>query len=379
MTYARIPITNVYADGDYTGRFLMGADRKPLNVLLDTGSSALAIDATKYEPDVARGDELTNLAQMQGYDDKSHWAGAVIKTQVRAGHGKHEVTLAGGNVAVAYEASRDMFGVTDGILGLAYAKLDEAYKMPEPTWPRRYTANQIKKSQTAKLAPYLTQLAKQGVVSDKVSFYTLRSAVHAGGGALKDPLNQGWLIIGGGEEAKDLYTGRFQVVKVLADDWYSTNLKSVKVGDQSFHLRARGRNGSVSNSIIDSGTNAICLPKNLLNAMFAEFPATQRDLLKAAVFAEAVVSAAKVRREQWPDLTFVLQGEGREDVALRVPARDYWQLDADRVGSAVSGLSVSSDSSAILGLPLMNGYFTIFDGEADHGRGVIKFATAIRG
>ena len=30
---------------------------------------------------------------------------------------------------------------------------------------------------------------------------------------------------------------------------------------------------------------------------------------------------------------------------------------------------------AILGLPLMNGYFTIFDGEADNGRGAIKFAT----
>jgi hypothetical protein len=30
---------------------------------------------------------------------------------------------------------------------------------------------------------------------------------------------------------------------------------------------------------------------------------------------------------------------------------------------------------AILGLPLMNGYFTIFDGEADGGRGVIRFAT----
>jgi hypothetical protein len=32
----------------------------------------------------------------------------------------------------------------------------------------------------------------------------------------------------------------------------------------------------------------------------------------------------------------------------------------------------------ILGLPLMNGYFTIFDGEADGGRGVIRFATSKR-
>jgi hypothetical protein len=29
---------------------------------------------------------------------------------------------------------------------------------------------------------------------------------------------------------------------------------------------------------------------------------------------------------------------------------------------------------AILGLPLMNGYYTIFDGEADNDHGVVKFA-----
>jgi hypothetical protein len=28
----------------------------------------------------------------------------------------------------------------------------------------------------------------------------------------------------------------------------------------------------------------------------------------------------------------------------------------------------------ILGLPLMNGYFTVFDGEADGGKGVVGFA-----
>jgi hypothetical protein len=120
------------------------------------------------------------------------------------------------------------------------------------------------------------------------------------------------------------------------------------------------------------------LPKNLLLAMFAEFNVAQQALLKPAVFDGDYVPSAKVKRERWPDLTFVLQGEGQKDIELRVPPRDYWQLDADKVGSAVSGLMVSGDNSAILGLPLMNGYFTIFDGEADHGKGAVKFATAIR-
>jgi hypothetical protein len=51
-TIARIPITNIYADGDYTGRILVGPKQKPMNVLLDTGSSALALDAKKYKPNL---------------------------------------------------------------------------------------------------------------------------------------------------------------------------------------------------------------------------------------------------------------------------------------------------------------------------------------
>ena len=39
-TVVRIPITNIYADGDYTGVILVGRAKKPMNVLLDTGSSA---------------------------------------------------------------------------------------------------------------------------------------------------------------------------------------------------------------------------------------------------------------------------------------------------------------------------------------------------
>ena len=46
-------------------------------------------------------------------------------------------------------------------------------------------------------------------------------------------------------------------------------------------------------------------------------------------------------------------------------------------GDAVFSVIPNGDHWAgilILGLPLMNGYFTIFDGEADHGRGEVRFA-----
>src|SRR5271169_4436416 len=124
---ARIPITNIYMDGDYTGQILIGPGQKPMNVILDTGSSALALDGHKYKPNLAGGDKSTDLAQTDSYGDGSSWTGAVITTELSIGGGGSSVTLPGGNAAIAYSASTDMFGATDGILGLAYEPLDDAF------------------------------------------------------------------------------------------------------------------------------------------------------------------------------------------------------------------------------------------------------------
>jgi len=80
----------------------------------------------------------------------------------------------------------------------------------------------------------------------------------------------------------------------------------------------------------------------------------------------------------WPTLTFVLQGL-TANVELAVSPNDYWQVNAPKVGSAMAAITKGQDGLAILGLPLMNGYFTIFDGEADGGKGTINFAKSLRG
>jgi hypothetical protein len=51
-------------------------------------------------------------------------------------------------------------------------------------------------------------------------------------------------------------------------------------------------------------------------------------------------------------------------------------VNTQSVGSAPVAITVCEPNLVILGLPLMNGYFTIFNGEADGGKGVVKFATA---
>jgi hypothetical protein len=372
---ARIPITNIYAGGDYTGRFFIGPQQKPVNLLLDTGSSALAVDSRKYQPDVRGGDTLTDQAQSELYGDHSNWTGAVIHTRLTAGVGTSQVTLPDANVAVAYTESKKMFGDADGILGLAYAQLDDAHKMEGPTWPQEYTQTQVRARPLAPLKPYLTQLSDEGVTADKISFLTRRSFIHEGGGA-DDPLNQGWMIIGGGEECTELYTGDFQWVKVLADDFYSTNLKAIGVGQaEPIPVSAVLQNGESSNSIVDSGTNSLNLGPQLLEAVLSKFSAGQRDLLVRSIFQKnhPVPMAELGDLAQWPSLTFVLEGT-HNDVSLVVSPMNYWQVNTEQVGTAAAAITVGDGTPNILGLPLMNGYFTIFDGEADNGRGVIKFA-----
>jgi hypothetical protein len=372
---ARIPITNIYAEGDYTGRILVGPKQKPMNVLLDTGSSALALDAKKYKPNLTGGDKSTDLAQTDSYGDGSYWTGAVITTELSIGEGDSTVSLPGGNASIAYSASADMFGATDGILGLAYAPLDDAFAMPQNTLSHKYTEVQVRTGKHGEIKPYLTQLSDAGVVSDIISFITRRSFVHVGSGGENDPLNQGVMVVGGGEESTDLYTGAFQTVKVLADEWYNTNLKAVVVGTKDPIIgRWNGPKGMPSNSIVDSGTNSLNLPPQLLKAVMSKFSSAQQQLLTQSVLDEKLVSNADLKLGSWPTLTFVLQG-ATKDVLLRVAPSDYWQLNTQKAGWAMSAITKGSPGLSILGLPLMNGYFTIFDGEADGGRGVIKFAT----
>ncbi len=372
---ARVPITNVYAGGDYSGLILVGPKQQPMNVLLDTGSSALALNDAKYTPNTAGGDKTTDLAQTDSYGDGSNWTGAVINTTLAIGTGASTISLPGGNASIAYTASKDMWGETDGILGLAYAPLDDAFTMPGDTWTNKYTAVQVRTGKGGTIEPYLTQLADAGVVSDIISFITRRSFVHVGGGGANDPLNQGIMVVGGGVEETDLYTGTFQNVKVLADEWYNTNLKSVTVGTTDpIAARLKGPKGFPSNSIVDSGTNSLNLPSQMLNAVISKFNTAQQALLTQSILDGKLVSAASLNLASWPTLTFVLEGD-TADVTLKVAPGDYWQVNTEKVGSAMSAITKGSPGLSILGLPIMNGYYTVFDGEADSGRGVIRFAT----
>lgn len=361
--------------GDYTAQIKVGPHQVPLNVILDTGSSALAIDGSKYTPDFAAGDKSTDLAQTDSFGDGSSWTGAVFTTPISVGEGADAITLPDANVAVAYQASDNMFRGADGTMGLAYAALDDAFRMPADTWATQHPQVEVRAGQRTSLSPFLTQLGQENVASTIISFLTRRSFTRVGPDPASDVLNQGVMVIGGGEEATDLYEGPFQTVRVLSQKWYCTNLKSIQVGDGApVFARFEGPKGVASNSIIDSGTNTINLGKQMLAAVLSRFPDPQRHLLRKSIGGH-LIDAGELDLSHWPALNFVLEGSSG-DVTLTVAPENYWQVDACRVGAAAVAIVEGDDGLATLGLPVMNGYFTIFDGEADGGKGVVKFAKA---
>jgi hypothetical protein len=136
-----------------------------------------------------------------------------------------------------------------------------------------------------------------------------------------------------------------------------------------------GPKGMPSNSIIDSGTNSLNLGSQMLNAILSKFATNQKELLSKAVNQGDLVPVSDLNLAEWPTITFILQGDAG-DVKLDVPPSNYWQVNTQQVGYAAAAITKGEAGLSILGLPLMNGYFTIFDGEADGGKGVVKFAIA---
>jgi hypothetical protein len=368
----RIPISNVLLGNDFTGKLFVGSQRKEVNLLLDTGSSSLAVDHKSYDPKGDSKAKVTELVQEVAYGDGSNWIGSVVRTDVTVTAGKGSVGLPGVSVAVAYHESVRMFGKSQGILGLAYQPLDDAIDINKPTVPPKYSPNDIRAGKKAFVEPYFMQLEKSGLVANKFAFSTHRSTIRA---ALKipgsDPLNNGFLIMGGGEEAKDLYSGAFKTAVVLSDNWYSVNLKRVIVGKAGAIAVSPPSRQSTSptNAIVDSGTNGLELAPALFDAILAKLSPDQVKAIRSTQ-----VSTSSLNLAQWPTLTFVLQGP-TSDISLDVGPQNYWQMDAWETGTAVCSVWRGDDQS-ILGLPLMNAYFTIFDCSVNRGLGVVKFAKA---
>jgi len=421
----KLPITNVYAKGDYCATLHIGSEKTPVNLVLDSGSSTLVIKDEVYQASNDRDLEATSYAQEVNYGIGG-WNGPLLNTRISIGHHDGELTLEQSHVAlVTNKEQQKTFFKADGFLGLAYHHLNKSFDLtkflkeqkinPEHTYPWPFEKGSNDSSQVVDASdlkafkkflwqhpeqdvkPYFTELEEHKLIANKFAFYSKRSSVHMNqlDACMEtqklDPLNQGYLILGGGEEHTDLYHGEFLEVKVEHDVYYNVELLSMQIGEnqpvKAEPLDKAHQNAYLTNAIIDTGAGGIVLTAELYNAMIKQLIAINssfeallspfKDIAEQGIG----IDASLLKLEQWPEIkfTFVGEGEGGEktdEVELTCKPDHYWQLNTPNFGKAcfrfLSQLPQWPNQS-IIGLPLLNNYYVVFDRSIDK-TGVIKFA-----
>jgi hypothetical protein len=95
-----VPITNIFGGGDYTVQLLVGSEAVPANVIVDTGSSTLAVQQTNYKAANDKALNPTAWAQDVVYGTGG-WAGPVVMTDLTMGSNGNSVTLKNAPMAIA--------------------------------------------------------------------------------------------------------------------------------------------------------------------------------------------------------------------------------------------------------------------------------------
>lgn len=326
MKCITLPLTNVFAKGDYTATLYIGSEQTPINLIIDTGSSTLVLEpdsikANSYNPHNDTSLTTTAVVQEVNYGIGG-WAGALVHSQVHFfAHDEHidchtldqsHQKIADVSLALVEAENANTFGDADGILGMAFHHLNKSFDLsgyfaqekitPALSFPWPFSINTSRTNTQVTppdfdslrsfktflwqypehdVKPFFTQLASQHLVDNKFAFYAKRSSVHVSNGSIDlinadkialetiatDPLNQGKLILGGDEQQTNLYQGPFSTIKVLHDVYYNVELQSVQVGDNepiiAEPLATKDVDTYFTNAIVDTGASLTVLTYSL--------------------------------------------------------------------------------------------------------------------
>jgi len=389
---------NVYAHGTYTLEVRIGSEEASANLILDTGSSTLVVQSEDYDGKDDKYLVATPFAQSITYG-LGGWYGPVVKSQVSITC-CHDQTLQLNDVyiSIALREHEHGFAQADGILGLAYYKLNKAYDLtavfdqaamtyqcfPSPVYEQLSTHSLpefksfIRQYPREYLTPYFTALAQQGTIANQFAFSVQRSSIfHPREGMTElelkqEPLNQGELVVNYPRQRTDLYRGTFSVIKVLDDKYYNVHVESIQVGEQTprsapllKHINRRFR----TNGIFDSGASGIALPQNLLEQVLEDLIAHNENfskLLEPYYTFEGIEESVPLDAldlSQWPDIHVHLMGLYQPRVTLTLKPWHYWQAHAPAHGRAsFQFVSLAHwPNQCILGLPAFAPYYVIFD------------------
>ncbi len=412
-----IPISMAYAEGGYTAVVAVGCPEVRLNLLLDTGSSALAVRQSCYQPEQDQEVQLSADIQLMSYG-AGGWAGSLVSTQLAVGYSSGQQLAARAELAVIVDEPSHNFYQADGIWGLAYAELDSVYQAEQflqqhqvsPAlswpWPEQVLSSgaaldtlrqQLQNCPRRTVQPLFGALQQQNALKNSFALLTRRAVYHHYGSTATseadklDPLNQGLLVLGNAELCTDLYQEPLQSISLVHDKYYNTELLSIQLeGFAAFAVPALAEQDVAaygSNSIFDCGSSFLILEQSCYQYLIQSFCSFN------PLFAEQITKALDARNNMqglpmeqlqlsdWPDILLTLRGSDchQSDVILRVKSCEYWQINAPVQGQAMFLLAsqlAGWASQSILGLPVMNNKYCIFDRAADNGMGVIKVAKA---
>lgn len=292
------------------------------------------------------------------------------------------ITVADTALAVVRNPTPGLFGLADGILGLAYAGLGKTYQMPANTWQTSYAAADVAKGKSVpNLGSYLDQMAAKGLSANVFAFAVRRSIASQA----SDEANRGIFVLGGGTDCTDLYTGAFESAAVVHEDYYAVNLTSVQVGAHSIQVPLAAPGGPApSNAIIDSGVDGLMLSPVLFQQVIDLFNAVNPTfgplLTSCSADGSGSYDQTKLAATNWPLLTLTFQGADGGHGSVTIHPQDYWQSDNPAPGQATSQIRTSGDGlngRSLLGLPLLANHFVVFDRTRGPGRGAVRFASAV--
>lgn len=408
-----LPITLAHAKGAYTVSVGFGSRRRPANLVLDTGSSTLVVLPHAY--DAVDDDSLvaTSWAQEVRYG-QGVWAGPVLRAMLHVGEGDNAQRVEAAPFALVEAAVQDMRGA-DGIFGLAYDGLDTAHDVagylsergtaPSLTWPWPFSTEDLadldsfgtllRQQPPVPLTPLFSAMAKAGLVQDRFALLMRRALVHVTDDAADaialqaDPLNQGMLILGGGEDCTGLYSGPMQDVAIVHDLYYNAHLVALRIGDRpriaAPPLAGQDVRRAASNAIVDTGSSFLVMEASLYDAVIAGLAAHDPRLgalvekfQQAFQHDQRGVSNAEVDALDWPDLQFVLQAPDGGETVLTCTPEQYWPRNALRAGESLFLLMRQLPhwpAQSILGLPLLAGHYVVFD-RGGPGCGRLRIARA---
>lgn len=409
--------TLAWALGAYTVEARLGGRADVAHLVVDTGSSTLAVLPTAYQPGIDPLAQATGWVQRIRYGGGSV-LGPVLKTQFGVGHGHHQRQARDVPVALVESTSGGLLRGAGGVWGLAYGALDPAWDVsavlaaagvaPELSWPWPFedshelafpTLEQaLQHRPTTTLTPAFEALAGAGVVANQFALSIGRAIVHVDrDGATAstlagDPLNRGSLVLGGGAEHQHLFHGSFAEAEVFDDVHYGVELQAIRIDEGDpvpMPRREPAPDGRPrGNAMVDTGCSFLVLADPGWKALQAEL--ARRDpgfpelvaRAREALAKEEGVPDGMVDPRDWPDLHLHLAAPGGGETILRVPASAYWPANALRRGQRLCLLMPELpgfEGRSLLGLPALAGRYVVFDRAADAGLGRIRFAARREG